>query len=148
MNENTSVPHAMKVTRPLSKLVLLAAPVIFLSIPAGAQTQTALSGSDLILPATAAPNTDMVNLKTANADGRDSYSVLITNTGPVAVTGAVVTDSADNGRNCPRSNAVTITGNGVPEGSFKVANLVNPGIALGTLQPGQSATLTYSCQVN
>jgi uncharacterized repeat protein (TIGR01451 family) len=142
------MPGAMKVTRSFSKLVLLAAPVIFLPVSASAQAQTALSGSDLILPATAAPNTDIVNLKTASVGGRDSYSILITNTGPVAVTGAVVTDTADNGRNCPRSNAVTITGNGVPEGSFKIANLVNPGIALGTLQPGQSATLTYSCQVN
>lgn len=138
----------MNKTKTISKLALLAAPAVLLSLAASVQAQTALGGSDLILPATAAPNTDIVHLKTASVGGRDSYSVLITNTGPVAVTGAVVTDTADTGGSCSRSNAVTITGNGVPAGSFTVANLVNPGIALGTLQPGQSATLTYACQVN
>ena len=138
----------MKDNRSLSKLGLLAASAIFLSISAGAQVQTALSGSDLILPAAAAPNTDMVNLKTQAVGGQGRYSVLVTNTGTVAVTGAVVTDIPGAGETCPRNNPVAITGNGVPDGSFTISNLVSPGIALGTLQPGQSAILTYSCQGN
>ena len=77
-----------------------------------------------------------------------TYSVVVTNTGPDPVTGAVVTDVVGPGLTCPGGNAVTITGNGVPGGSFTIANLTGAGIALGTLNPGQSATLTYSCQVN
>jgi uncharacterized repeat protein (TIGR01451 family) len=138
----------MKDNRSLSKLGLLAAPAIILSISVSAQAQTALSGSDLILPATAAPNTDMVNLKTQAVGGQGRYSVLVTNTGTVAVTGAMVTDIPGAGESCPRGNPVIITGSGVPDGSFTISNLLNPGIALGTLQPGQSAILTYSCQGN
>ena len=52
------------------------------------------------------------------------------------------------GVTCPAGNAVTITGSGVPAGSFNIGNLTGAGITLGTLGNGQSATLTYSCQVN
>ena len=76
------------------------------------------------------------------------YSVVVTNTGPDPVTGAVVTDVVGAGLTCPASNPVTITGSGVPGGSFTITDLTGAGIALGTLNTGQSATLTYSCQVN
>ena len=77
-----------------------------------------------------------------------TYSVLVTNNGPDSTTGAVVTDVVGAGLTCPSGNAVTITGNGVPSGSFNIGNLTSAGITLGTLGNGQSATLTYSCQVN
>lgn len=77
-----------------------------------------------------------------------TYTVVVTNTGPDPVTGAVVTDVVGAGLTCPASNPVTITGSGVPGGSFTIANLTGAGITLGTLNTGQSATLTYSCQVN
>lgn len=110
-----------------------------------AYAQTALPGSDLILPVDAPPTADMVNLKTENS-GSSSFSIVISNTGSVAVTGAIVKDTGGDGGVCQTSNSVIITGNGVPEGSFTVGNLNAPGIVLGTLQPGQSATLTYTCQ--
>ena len=77
-----------------------------------------------------------------------NYTVVVTNTGPDPVTGAVVTDVIGAGLTCPATNAVTITGSGVPGGSFTISNLTGTGITLGTLNTGQSATLTYSCQVN
>lgn len=77
-----------------------------------------------------------------------TYSVVVTNTGPDPVTGAMVTDVVGAGLTCPASNPVTITGSGVPGGSFTITDLTGAGIALGTLNTGQSATLTYSCQVN
>jgi uncharacterized repeat protein (TIGR01451 family) len=77
-----------------------------------------------------------------------TYTVKVTNVGPDAVIGAVVTDVVGTGLTCPAGNAVTITGNGVPGGSFTIANLTGAGITLGTLNSGQSATLSYSCQVN
>lgn len=117
--------------------------VAALLVSGNALAQTALIGSDLILPTTAPSNADMIILKT-EASGR--FSVVVSNTGSVAVSGAVVTDTGGAGGFCPKNNPVTIKGDGVPEGSFTIANLSSSGIALGTLQPGQSATLTYSCQ--
>lgn len=117
--------------------------VAALTVSGNALAQTALEGSDLVLPATAPFNADMIILKTETSSG---FSVVVSNTGSVAVSGAIVIDTGGAGGFCPKNNPVTITGDGVPEGSFTIANLSGSGIALGTLQPGQSATLSYSCQ--
>lgn len=127
-----------------AKLLWAAGSISALMVSANALAQDALGGSDLVLPANAPSNADMIHLKTES--GFNSFSVLVSNTGPVAVTGAVVTDTGGTGGICSKANPVKVTGDGVPEGSFTVANLIAPGIALGTLEPGQSATLTYACQ--
>lgn len=85
---------------------------------------------------------------TVTTGSTTNYTIVVTNNGPDSVTGAVVTDTPTAGITCPATNAVTITGNGVPAGSFTFNDLANGGIALGTLDDGQSATLTYSCTVN
>lgn len=77
-----------------------------------------------------------------------SYTITARNSGPDPVTGAVVTDTVGTRLNCPAANPVSISGSGVPAGSFTIANLTGPGITLGTLTAGQSAALTFSCQVN
>jgi uncharacterized repeat protein (TIGR01451 family) len=77
-----------------------------------------------------------------------TYSLLVTNNGPDSTTGAIVTDAPGSGITCAAGNAVTITGSGIPAGSFTLANLTGAGITLATLANGQSATLTYACQVN
>jgi uncharacterized repeat protein (TIGR01451 family) len=77
-----------------------------------------------------------------------TYTVVVTNVGSVPVVGAVVNDVVGSGLTCPGSNVVTITGSGVPAGSFTISNLTGAGITLGTLNSGQSANLSYSCQVN
>jgi hypothetical protein len=64
------------------------------------------------------------------------------------VTGGIVKDTPVSGLTCATTNPVTITGQGVPSGSFTVAELTGSGIVLGTLAAGQSTTLTYSCLVN
>ncbi|MEP2736610.1 MAG: DUF11 domain-containing protein [Erythrobacter sp.] len=76
-----------------------------------------------------------------------TYTLVATNNGPDAVTGAVVTDTPVSGITCPAGNPVTITGNGVPSGSFTFADLT-AGIALATLANGEAATFTFSCQVD
>lgn len=76
-----------------------------------------------------------------------TYVLTVTNNGPDSVTGAVVTDTPGAGLSCPSANAVTITGDGVPAGSFDIGDLIGTGITLGTLADGQSATLSYSCTV-
>jgi uncharacterized repeat protein (TIGR01451 family) len=77
-----------------------------------------------------------------------TYRLVVTNNGPDSAIGALVRDTVGTGLTCPGTNAVTITGSGVPSGSFTVANLTGAGITLGTLASGQSATFSYSCTVN
>lgn len=77
-----------------------------------------------------------------------TYTVTVTNNGPDPVAGAVVTDAPGTGITCNSASVVNITGDGVPSGSYTFSNLSGAGIVLGTLSIGQTATLTYSCQVN
>lgn len=77
-----------------------------------------------------------------------TYAVVVTNSGPDSITGAVVTDIPGAGISCPTTNPVVISGSGVPAGSFTFSSLSGAGITLGTLASGQSATLTFSCEVN
>lgn len=77
-----------------------------------------------------------------------TYTLVVTNNGPGAVTGAVVRDTPGAGLVCPPGDAVTISGNGVPAGSFTIADLTGAaGIALGTLSAGQSTVLAFTCNV-
>ncbi len=77
-----------------------------------------------------------------------TYSIIVTNQGPDAANGANVKDTPISGLTCPASSPVTISGNGTPSGSFTIADLTGAGITLGSLSNGQSATLSFSCQVN
>lgn len=87
-------------------------------------------------------------VSTAYSGTNVTYAVVVTNNGPDAITGAVVNDIPGTGISCPAANPVVISGNGVPAGSFTFSNLSGAGIALGTLESGQSATLTFTCEVN
>ncbi|ATE72267.1 DUF11 domain-containing protein [Lysobacter capsici] len=86
---------------------------------------------------------------TVNAAQTTTYTLVATNNGTSSITGAVVRDAPTAGITCASGNPVTITGNGVPPGSFTVADLTGAGgIVLATLATGQSATLSFDCQVN
>ncbi|MFZ1737352.1 hypothetical protein, partial [Sphingorhabdus sp.] len=74
--------------------------------------------------------------------------LVVTNSGPSRVTGAIVTDTPVAGISCPASNPVNISGAGIPPGSFTVADLIGTGITLATLLSGQAATLTFDCVVD
>ena len=76
------------------------------------------------------------------------YTIIVTNNGPDSVTGAVVTDNPSSGLSCNGSNSITLSGDGVPAGTFTIADLIGSGITLDQLDNGQSTTLTYSCLVN
>ena len=110
-------------------------------------------------PITASLNTPLsraADLSIVKSDGVSTvfsgstvtYTVVVRNNSPSIVTGARVTDVVGARVTCPGSNPVTITGNGVPAGSFTISNLTGAGITLAALGSGQTATLTYSCQVN
>lgn len=77
-----------------------------------------------------------------------TYVIMATNNGPDFAFGSVVSDSIVSGLTCDAANAVTISGDGVPSGSFTVADLTGSGITLGTLENGQSTQLSYDCIVN
>lgn len=75
-----------------------------------------------------------------------SYVITVTNDDRSETSSVIVTDKIGRGLACPDENVVEITGHGVPEGNFTLADLKSGGIALGTLLPGQSAILSYSCE--
>ncbi|WP_082576456.1 CshA/CshB family fibrillar adhesin-related protein [Lysobacter sp. Root604] len=76
-----------------------------------------------------------------------TYTLRATNSGPSTITGAVVRDTPGAGITCPAGNTVTISGDGVPLGGpFTVANLT-AGISLGALAAGQTAVLSFTCNV-
>jgi uncharacterized repeat protein (TIGR01451 family) len=112
---------------------------------------TVAPSADLSVTKTKTPgvngNVDQ-SVDTVTCGATVSYTIIVRNNGPDAVTGAVVTDVVGTRRNCPASNPVTITGGGVPSGSFTVGDLTGTGTTFGTLGSSQSATLSYACQVN
>ena len=77
-----------------------------------------------------------------------TYTITVVNNGPDSVTGAVVTDTVVEGLTCTGTDVVTLSGDGVPTGSFTIADLTGAGITLETLADGQSVTITYTCEVN
>lgn len=77
-----------------------------------------------------------------------TYTLRVTNNGPDDAIGAVVADNIVSGLTCDAGNAVTISGDGVPSGTFTVSDLTGVGITLGTLSLGQTAILSYDCVVN
>ena len=86
---------------------------------------------------------------TVTGGANTTYTLVVTNHGLMPVTGAVVRDAPGAGITCPVGNAVTITGDGVPAGSFNIGQLTGTaGIALGTLGAGQSTMLSFTCTVN
>ena len=77
-----------------------------------------------------------------------TYTLVISNSGPDAATGALLTDTPGTGLTCPTTNSVTFSGDGIPSGSFTVGDLTGSGIILGTIGSGQSLTVTYDCTVD
>lgn len=117
----------------------------------GTATVTVTGNVDLSISKTNTPgvNGDVDQASdTVTSGTTTAYTLIVRNLGANAVNGALVTDSPGAGITCDASAPVTITGDGVPAGSFTFADLSGAGIALGTLSNGQSTTLSYSCQVN
>lgn len=114
-------------------------------------TVTVAPSADLIVTKTNAfgvnGNVDQAN-DTLLYGSTTTYSLIVTNNGPESVTGAIVTDVIGSRLNCAASNPVTISGSGIPAGTYTVSNLTGSGIALASLGNGQSTRLSYSCQVN
>lgn len=82
----------------------------------------------------------------------NNYVVTLTNNGPSAADGSVITDVVGAGLTCPAANVVTCTvlagGAVCPTGPFTIANLTGAGITISTLPATGSVQLAYACTTN
>jgi uncharacterized repeat protein (TIGR01451 family) len=87
-----------------------------------------------------------------NSGSTNNYTVTLTNNGPAAADGAVVTDAVGAGLTCPAANAVACTvlagGAVCPVGPFTMANLTGAGITIATLPATGSVQLAFACTTN
>ncbi|MBN8501923.1 MAG: DUF11 domain-containing protein [Sphingomonadales bacterium] len=144
MQPITASSHLRHIRGHITKPLLTAVPILAFMLPVQGWAQTALNTASVSAPVQGQISVAALTLRKHGKDG--SFVLTVTNNGPDAVTGAVVTDKIGSGRLCPPENAVIFAGSGTPAGGFTLAALISPGITLGTLNSGQSASLTYSCQ--
>jgi uncharacterized repeat protein (TIGR01451 family) len=87
---------------------------------------------------------------TASSGGTNNYVVTLSNAGPDAANGAIVTDTAGAGLTCPAASPVTcaVTGAGAvcPAGALTFANLT-AGLTVPTLPANGALTFSYTCSV-
>lgn len=87
-----------------------------------------------------------------SAGGTNNYVVTLTNQGPNAANGVVLTDSPGAGLTCPSANVVTclVTAGGAvcPTGAFTMANLTGAGITISTFPASSSLQFSFTCNVN
>lgn len=92
------------------------------------------------------------NKSVTNSGGTNNYVVTLTNNGPSAADGAVLTDVVGAGLTCPAANPVTCTvlaGAAVcPVGPLTISNLTGAGVTIATLPATGSVQLAYACTVN
>lgn len=113
-----------------------------LGLASNAAAQTSLnSATAVVSPGQASSEARLTVRKRATDFG---FAVSVTNSGTTSATGVIVTDKIVGNLRCPQEHPVEITG-GAPSGSFKVSDLTGAGIALGTIETGQTVTLSYSC---
>jgi uncharacterized repeat protein (TIGR01451 family) len=85
---------------------------------------------------------------TTTSGSTNNYVITLTNNGPSAADGAVITDVVGAGLTCPAGNAVSCTAAGgaaCPAGPFTMANLTGAGITIATLPATGSVQLAYAC---
>lgn len=76
-----------------------------------------------------------------------TYTIVVSNTGPDAVTGAVLRDPAAGRSNLTCTAPATCTGAACPSATLSLAAL-DAGVVLGNLVNGGTVTVTLSCVVN
>lgn len=79
-----------------------------------------------------------------------TYTLVVTNAGPDAVTGTVVKDAPGTGLTCPAGNTVAIDYSGATADTSSTIGALTgaSGIVLGALAANETATLTFTCTVN
>lgn len=102
-----------------------------------------------------APMADLEMVKAADAPsvasgGDVGYTLAVTNHGPDAATGAVVSDTPGAGVTCPAGGVVACASTATPSAcptspSPLTIQALLDGVALGTLPVGDSVTFSYTC---
>ena len=85
---------------------------------------------------------------TTTSGSTNNYVITLTNNGPSAADGAVMTDVVGAGLTCPAGNVVSCTAAGgavCPAGPLTMANLTGAGITIATLPATGSVQLAYAC---
>lgn len=91
------------------------------------------------------------NKAVTTSGSTNNYVITLTNNGPSAADGSVITDLVGVGLTCPAANVVTCTPAGgavCPAGPFTMANLTGAGITIATLPATGSVQLAYACTTN
>lgn len=103
----------------------------------------------------AAAVTDLQITKTdgttqATQGGTTTYTIVVTNAGPTAASGAVITDPAATGLSCTTASCTAAGGASCPvqTGATLVSALQGAGAAIPVLPVNGSVTLTMTCTVN
>ncbi|MBX9400917.1 DUF11 domain-containing protein [Lysobacter sp. BMK333-48F3] len=114
---------------------------------------TAAAGDDLTCTFgnTRAPLADLAisktnGVSTVSRGATTTYTIVVTNNGPDAVTGAILTDPAGSRQGLSCTTPPSCTGAACP-GGLTLAQLES-GVALGALANGATVTVTLSCTVN
>ena len=111
----------------------------------GFETTPILSAANIVI-------TKTDNKTLATSGGTNNYVVTLTNQGPSAANGVIVTDVVGAGLTCPAASAVvcTVTGVGAvcPAGSLTIGNLTGAGITVATLPVNGALQFAYTCNVN
>lgn len=84
--------------------------------------------------------------------GTNNYVVTLTNQGPFAADGVILSDVVGAGLTCPGASAVTcsVTAGAAicPAGPLTIANLTGAGITIATLPVNGALQFNYTCNVN
>lgn len=87
----------------------------------------------------------------ATSGGTNNYVVTLTNQGPFAADGVVLSDVVGAGLTCPSANVVTclVTAGAAncPAGPLTIANLTGAGITVATLPVNGALQFAYTCNV-
>ena len=86
----------------------------------------------------------------ATQGGTTTYTIVVTNAGPTAASGAVITDPAATGLSCTTASCTAAGGASCPvqTGATLVSALQGAGAAIPVLPVNGSVTLTMTCTVN
>lgn len=111
------------------------------------------AGDNITCTITNTPKADLSITKsngvtTVVSGAQTTYALVVKNSGPAAVTGAVVKDVPGTGITCPTGNVVTCSGTGCPSGTITNGDLLGAnGVTMGAMPINATTTFSVTCTV-
>ena len=113
---------------------------------------TGSTSNTLVAPAASLSITKTDNKALATSGSTNDYVIALSNQGPSAANGVVLTDIVGAGLSCPPANPVVCTillvGALCPAGPLTIADLTGAGITVATFPANSSLQFAYTCNVN